>query len=476
VWLPGSEGANAIGNILVGKANPSGKLTQTFPLTYSDSPSIAMATEAHAGRTWATNPVYYDEGVYVGYRYFDTFSKEDRVAYPFGYGLSYTTFELSNLSVDKAVFSGAADGETVTVSVDVKNTGAVAGKEVVQIYLSASTWQEEGRPKHDLRAFAKSKLLAPGEAQTLTFELGLRDLQWFDDGNPDNDLTNVTYNKDDGTGVGWTVADGTEFTVLARVTAGDGAEPNKPISGPEAEFTYDEDGSGGGKPEAKKMTIGVYASKDAAQHPIESSDPPVAEAFQVKGEGLVGVGAVNVRLSYKEGETLTATLGAALAGKATLRGPEEVTPVAAGYKTVSFYVLANEGGANPFTLADGDTLIDVTLAPSARVTETLSLLLGHADVAYYDAAYQGGKAGLDADVTISPAVASTLSEYVSKYDVNGDGKVTLADVNAVRQYLGVAASASAAADAADIDDSGAVDLVDLTLIIAAYEAAVSALG
>ncbi|MDR1060844.1 MAG: glycoside hydrolase family 3 C-terminal domain-containing protein, partial [Clostridiales bacterium] len=92
VYLPGTEGGAAIADILSGAVSPSGKLTQTFPLEYDDSPSIAMAAKGREGQTWATNPVFLDEGVYVGYRYFDTFGKEDRVAYPFGHGLSYTTF------------------------------------------------------------------------------------------------------------------------------------------------------------------------------------------------------------------------------------------------------------------------------------------------------------------------------------------------------------------------------------------------
>jgi methylmalonyl-CoA mutase cobalamin-binding subunit len=219
VWLPGAEGANAIADVLSGKVNPSGKLTQTFPETYADSPSIAMATADHAGQTWATNPVYYDEGVYVGYRYFDTFGKEDRVAYPFGHGLSYTTFEYSELKLDKAAFDGAKAGETVKATATVKNTGGVAGRAVVEFYLGAGTYEAEGRPVKELKHYAKTGLLQPGESATVEYVIPLRDLQYFDDGNPTNDLSNVTYNIDDGTGAGWTVADGTVFTVTAGGTS-----------------------------------------------------------------------------------------------------------------------------------------------------------------------------------------------------------------------------------------------------------------
>jgi len=216
VYNPGTEGANAIADVLTGAVSPSGKLTQSFPCTYNDSPSVAVVAAGHEGQTFGTNPVYYDEGVYVGYRYFDTFGKGARVAYPFGHGLSYTTFSFSNLKLDKNYFDTSNPGETLKAAVDVTNTGAFPGKEVVQLYLGASTYQEEGRPVKELRAFAKTRLLAPGETQTVTLVLSLRDLQFYDDSGsvPPDAYTD---------GRRWKVTRGTLFTVTIGDTSS-GAE------------------------------------------------------------------------------------------------------------------------------------------------------------------------------------------------------------------------------------------------------------
>jgi beta-glucosidase len=115
----------------------------------------------------------HEEDIYVGYRYFDTFKRE--VAYPFGFGLSYTTFAFSKPSV-------RTDGNQVTVSITVKNTGEVAGKEVAQVYVTAP----QGRltkPAQELKAFAKTRELQPGESQTLTMQIPVRDLASFDEAN-----------------------------------------------------------------------------------------------------------------------------------------------------------------------------------------------------------------------------------------------------------------------------------------------------
>lgn len=236
IYLPGSEGGNAVADIIKGAVNPSGKITQTFPVAYNDSSSIAMTS--HASNAWSTNPVYYDEGVYVGYRYFDTFDKADRVAYPFGFGLSYTTFAFSDLTLSKTKFSTTDDDDKITVSVKVTNTGDVAGKEVVQLYLAPDTYSEEGRPIKELKNFAKTKLLAPNESETITFDIVKRDLQYFDDGSPDplaivDGVSNVKY----GRGKGWTVNEGTAFTViLGNSSKTDGG----PGGGVSYTFTYGE--------------------------------------------------------------------------------------------------------------------------------------------------------------------------------------------------------------------------------------------
>ena len=175
-WTPGQEGGLAVADILSGKANPSGKLPMTFAVSYLDIPSshnfpynyknvqTGMWDFLWGGAKKQTKDVDYTdyaEGIYVGYRYFQT--ADVPVSYPFGYGKSYTTFEYS-----KPVVKATADGFTATITV--KNTGSVAGKEAVQLYVTAPAGGLE-KPAFELKGFAKTKTLAPGEAQTLTIDV-----------------------------------------------------------------------------------------------------------------------------------------------------------------------------------------------------------------------------------------------------------------------------------------------------------------
>ncbi|HQB03509.1 MAG TPA: glycoside hydrolase family 3 C-terminal domain-containing protein [Candidatus Hydrogenedentes bacterium] len=164
-WLPGQEGGGAIADVLSGKANPSGKLPDTIPVKYDDLPSAPY----YPG-TPKEEPLnsLYNEGIYVGYRYFNTFDVP--VAYAFGHGLSYTTFEYSDLKGDKEIFDGS-----ITFSVKVTNTGDRAGKEAVQLYLTAPMDKLE-KPEQELKGFAKTQLLKPGESETLQFVLDGRAL------------------------------------------------------------------------------------------------------------------------------------------------------------------------------------------------------------------------------------------------------------------------------------------------------------
>jgi beta-glucosidase len=159
-WQPGQEGGTAIADVLKGDVNPSGKLPTTFFMKYEDVPSA----NTFPGEP-AENPVnsFYKEGIYVGYRYYDTFKIP--TAYEFGYGLSYTTFEYTDLKLSSTSFSNR-----MNITVMVKNTGKVAGKEVVQLYLSAPAGELE-KPVQELKGFAKTQLLQPGESQKLSFEL-----------------------------------------------------------------------------------------------------------------------------------------------------------------------------------------------------------------------------------------------------------------------------------------------------------------
>lgn len=182
-WQPGQEAGNAIADILSGKANPSGKLATTFSVKYEDEPAApgfpGKELEDQVGHTLGgmmrSKPaeIEYLEGIYVGYRGFD--KKNIVPAYEFGYGLSYTTFQYSGLKLSSPTF-----GKNIVATVTVKNTGKVAGKEIAQLYLTSPVGNIE-KPEKELKGFAKTKLLAPGESQTLTFTLEPRDLCSFDE-------------------------------------------------------------------------------------------------------------------------------------------------------------------------------------------------------------------------------------------------------------------------------------------------------
>ena len=176
-WQPGQEGAYAVADVLTGKVNPSGKLTMTFPVDALDHPSSAnfpafpQRGESEEGLRKNIDYTEYAEGIWVGYRHFTT--REVPVSYPFGYGLSYTTFQYS-----KPVVKASSDG--FTASVTVTNTGSLAGKEVVEVYVSAPSGGLE-KPSRELKAFGKTKSLAPGESQTLSFTVPAYDLASFNE-------------------------------------------------------------------------------------------------------------------------------------------------------------------------------------------------------------------------------------------------------------------------------------------------------
>ena len=181
-WSPGQEGANAVADVLTGKANPSGRLPMTFPINFMDHPSSANFPynyDRNAGNQGRgpqqprkdVDYTNYEEGIYVGYRYFATAGKE--VSYPFGYGLSYTTF-----SYTKPVVKAVADGFEATVTVT--NTGSVAGKEVVELYVSAPAGGLE-KPACELKGFAKTRELKPGESQTVTIKVTNYELASFNE-------------------------------------------------------------------------------------------------------------------------------------------------------------------------------------------------------------------------------------------------------------------------------------------------------
>ena len=182
-WQPGEEGGNSVADILTGKVNPSGKLTMTWPISATDHPSTKNFPQEMDNYTfrealgWGAQIPGHDytnheEDIYVGYRYFDSFKKP--VAYPFGYGLSYTTFAYENMSVTEA------DG-VFTVKVDVKNTGRHPGRNVVELFVAAPNSKKLNKPEKELRNYAKTRLLGTGQTETITMTVKVEDLASFNE-------------------------------------------------------------------------------------------------------------------------------------------------------------------------------------------------------------------------------------------------------------------------------------------------------
>ena len=166
-WTAGMMGGAALADVLCGDVNPSGKLADTIAGVYEDYP----AHETFAESVHYTN---YEEDIFVGYRYFETIpGAAEKVVFPFGHGLSYTTFS-------RKVLSAAEKDGVITVSVEVKNTGSVSGKEVMQVYHGAPQGKL-GKAAKSLMAFQKTKLLAPGESETVTMSFLVTDMASYDD-------------------------------------------------------------------------------------------------------------------------------------------------------------------------------------------------------------------------------------------------------------------------------------------------------
>ena len=188
-WMMGQAGGGAIADVLYGKVNPSGKLAETFPLRLADTPAFLH----YPGEN---GEVRYGEGLYVGYRYYD--AKQVPVLFPFGYGLSYTTFAYSNPRVSAASFN---DVDGVVVAVDVTNTGKMTGKEIVQVYVHDRK-SSLSRPMKELKGFAKVDL-QPGETKTVSIPLDFRAFAFY----------NPVYEQ-------WVTEDG-EFDLLIGASAAD---------------------------------------------------------------------------------------------------------------------------------------------------------------------------------------------------------------------------------------------------------------
>ncbi len=194
-WQPGQEGGNSVADLLSGKQNPSGKLPMTFPVVLSDigananfpvdqtSENVSVASRRVDRGEKNVDFTRYDEGIYVGYRWFD--SRQVEVSYPFGYGLSYTTFDYSNMKVKQS-------GKEIKVTVDITNSGTVDGKEVVQLYITAPGASMD-KPAKELKAFAKTSSLKPGKKETVTLVVKTDDLRSFDETSKKWQLEPGTY-------------------------------------------------------------------------------------------------------------------------------------------------------------------------------------------------------------------------------------------------------------------------------------------
>ena len=205
-WQAGQEGGNSVVDVLSGKQSPSGKFTMTWPVKFSDAyssknfpidqdPRIDMTNQgAKSANVRNVDYTEYEEDVYVGYRYFDSF--EVPVSYPFGFGLSYTTFEYSDAKISQS-------DDAISVTVTVKNTGAREGKEVVELYVAAPDAKAANKPAKELKAYAKTKTLKAGESETLTLTVKAADLASFDE-----------------TASAWVVAEG-EYQFLVAASAQD---------------------------------------------------------------------------------------------------------------------------------------------------------------------------------------------------------------------------------------------------------------
>jgi beta-glucosidase len=191
-WQGGQESGFSVADVLSGKVNPSGKLPMTFAIKYGDAyadknfPANVDDKTMGAMFMWGRNNedskkrepqanidfTNYEEDIYVGYRYFDSFGKP--VAYPFGYGLSYTTFEYNDMEVEEN------DG-VYTIKVVVKNTGSKAGRNVVELFVAAPNSKKLNKPEKELRNYAKTKLLQPGQSETVTMTVSTEDLASFNE-------------------------------------------------------------------------------------------------------------------------------------------------------------------------------------------------------------------------------------------------------------------------------------------------------
>lgn len=268
LWLgfPGGSGINALGKVLNGEVNPSGRLVDIYAKDFKKDPTFAnfatnytSAYKTEAGQSSGVTFVEYDEGIYIGYRYYETRGfveggnwYDDNVVYPFGYGLSYTTFEKEvKFITDKMDKDG-----TIEADVTVTNTGNVAGKEVIQLYYSAPYTEGEIEKSHvNLGAFEKTDIIQPGMSQTVRISMKVRDMASYD------------YNDANVNGISGYELDDGEYTVYiggnSHVWAEEGAA--KKTYELEDEVYYDKDAKTGTVVENRFDYMSEYFNADSEE-------------------------------------------------------------------------------------------------------------------------------------------------------------------------------------------------------------------
>lgn len=276
----GMLGGHALVEILDGRVNPSAKLPDTWSLDYYDIPSSRNFYNATLDMPVldTESPYFadtvYEEDIYVGYRYFETFDRE--AAYPFGYGLSYTSFALEPIGFEY-------DRQSVRISVEVTNTGPVAGKEVVQIYVQEPDGLLE-KPSRKLVGFSKTRALAPGDRQVLEFEIHNEQLASFRTGGASWIMEEGTYVFFAGTSIKQTVAAGSfqlDETKTIRVVKNRMSPPLpiRTLSKFDPEGTYPTGEFSGIKPEATELTHKIKRKRIAEKHPIQAEKPAKAVKY-----------------------------------------------------------------------------------------------------------------------------------------------------------------------------------------------------
>jgi len=318
----GVEGGNALADVLCGKVNPSGRLTDSWAVHYEDYPS----SENFSHRNGDVLQEFYTDGIYVGYRYFDSFGVRPR--YPFGYGLSYTAFE-------QAFRCAGVTGDTVTAEVTVRNTGSVPGRQVVQAYVSCPAAEQRKELKR-LAAFAKTKELAPGEAETLTLQFPVERLASFFRG---------AWVLEKGEYILLTGADSAGCTPAARLTLADTVCLRKPAPICELLDSLAEIEPESDRPrktlEAQAADTPAIAMDEAVRAAAARKQPPRKDRLLEKGREIAE------KLTTEE--KIQLVIGANKArGKEVIGSASVSIPGAAG-ETVAF----PQHGVPGMTLADG---------------------------------------------------------------------------------------------------------------------------